>query len=88
MARTYYRHRRAYRPRRWPIYVTAIAFFYIPTQLIDLPRHAWALVPLTLWGLVVGVATPVVRWLIWKRRHPIVSASERLDAMRRAARWN
>lgn len=88
MARTYYRHRRAYPPRLWPIYVTAIALVLIPAQLIDLPRHAWGVISLTLWGLVVGVATPAVRWLIWKRRHPIVPARERLDAMRRAAPWN
>jgi hypothetical protein len=39
-------------------------------------------------GLAVGFIVPGVRFAIWKRRHPIITPEDYLDAQRKAAPWN
>jgi hypothetical protein len=85
--RFYVRHRRAWTPRLWPMFVASGALSFAVTALAD---------PSVLGAVIVGVGSGVgigtVRWGVWKRRHPIITPGEYitdlLHDIRETARWN
>lgn len=76
-------HRRAYTPRLLPtlvpttLSVATIVFILNPGPIVAL-----------IFGAVAGHITTRLRWIIWRRRHPIITTEERLNDLRRAAPWN
>lgn len=84
MTRRYAPHRRAYYPRVWPVAVptalsaAGLGFVAGPTGAI------WTAIVAGAFGAVVVSG----RWAVWRRRHPVISAQEYVDDMRRAAPLN
>lgn len=85
--RHYFTSRRAYSPRWWPMAVVAAAIVGPTSWLIP---TTWSIgpIPVVGYGVLVGWAVVMVRWWIWRRRHPMISAQERLEDLRGQARWN
>jgi hypothetical protein len=87
VARVYAAHRRAYVPRIWPLVLIDGATIYVFVALLR-PSLLLTIVI----AVVVGPSVVAVRFWIWRRRHPVISAEQYAadwaEAMRRAARWN
>jgi hypothetical protein len=82
MRRQYLRSRRAYTPRLWPFALLPVALALVLTYI---GVRGWV-------GVVVdfalGLGFAQLRWMIWRRRHPLITTEQWLDEQRRAAPWN
>jgi hypothetical protein len=76
-------HRRAYAPRLLPV--------LIPACVLAAALNWWLgsnpLIGVGI-GLIIGGGSVRLRWMLWRYRHPIITVDERMDEMRKAARWN
>jgi hypothetical protein len=83
VGRRYFRHRRAWSPRLWPFAAITATLDVLVLQL----THVRALWLVLLLSFVLGFGA-VLRWEVWKRRHPVITPEQWLDDQRRVARWN
>ena len=81
--RTYMPHRRAYTPRLWPSMIVTTVMVVVLVSL----KHAGPVLS-AFFGVALGWTYSSVRWRLWRKRHPIISAREYLDDIRESARWN
>ena len=75
--------RQAYTPRLWPSALIACPLSFLLAWLLEPPL--WALVA---GAVALGVAVGQFQWWLWRRRHPLITADQYLERMRRMARWN
>jgi hypothetical protein len=79
----YIRTRRAWTPRFWPMALgTGVVVFAVNVLLAPGVLIAIAI------GVGVGLGGGVVRWELWKARHPLVTLDEYITDLRSSARWN
>ena len=83
MRRRYFSSRRAYAPRFWPMVVLAAAVASALAYLTDAGTTVAALI-----GGGVGIVVTQGRWVIWRRRHPMITHDQYIEDLRRAAPWN
>lgn len=70
-ARTYNRSRQAYEPGLWPQALVSLAIWLPLAHWLSWPLYVEA--PLG-WG--IGSAVGTVRWWLWCRRHPRLTAEQ------------
>jgi uncharacterized protein (DUF58 family) len=78
-------HRRAHYPRLWPVLVPSAPV----AAALSVVLGAW---PGVVASAALGAVVMHTRWVIWRRRHPVISpeeyAHDLIAAQRRAAPWN
>jgi len=84
MSRKYMSHRKAYAPRLWPMAVASAAVIGVATWLVPI-TNPWVGIGL---GVLAGFVFGHLRWVIWRKRHPVISTDEYINEMRRNAPWN
>ena len=88
IGRTYVPHRRAYTPSLWPPVLVSTGIMIGVVSLFRRP-NVFVIVGV---ALVLSFVTGWMRWAIWRRRHPCLSADEYAHEwarrMRDSARWN
>jgi hypothetical protein len=97
--RRYDAHRHAYSPRLWPMMLASCSLsFFVMWGLITV-FGTRGMIPGVLFAVALGIATPTVRWRLWRRRHPMspcgphcllwmtYEMERRAPAQRETARW-
>jgi hypothetical protein len=81
--RRFYPHRQAYGPALWPMYLAA---WVVTVAIVLALRPAWW-VDILIANSVAVVVTEI-RWVLWRREHPIIEPREYMERMRESAPWN
>lgn len=88
IGRVYVPLRRAYTPSLWPPAIVTAGVMFVVVQVYARPNPFVILVV----AIVLGCTTGWMRWAIWRRRHPCLSAEEYAQEwarrMRDSAKWN
>jgi hypothetical protein len=82
----WFSHRQAYAPATLPIVVMVLAVS-LPVAWFTFPLP-WAPWSNILLGWVIGGGVVRLRWWLWRRQHPVISAEEWARARTRAAPFN